>query len=121
LTIKFESPKLEAAFVARLLRAAPELRQLTFDVYYPKDAQWVLSEAFTPVWAFMRPFHLQLRHLAITSESSPMGVRVPGGCGARLRQRHFPRLRRLTVEDEDYPVVWCAVHPAGKTSPSNSA
>jgi hypothetical protein len=120
LTIKFESPKLEAAFVARLLRAAPQLRQLTFDVYFPEDAQWVLSGAFTRERSFMRPFHPQLRHLAITSEHSPMGVRVSGGCGVRLRQRHFPRLRRLTVEDEDYPVVWCVVRPARKTYLSNS-
>jgi hypothetical protein len=95
--------QLDAAFMARLLRVAPQLRQLTFHLDYPQDVQWVLSEAFTPKRSF-RGVHLQLRHLAVTSEYSDLDVRVPGGCGVRLRQRHFPRLRRLTVDDEEYPV-----------------
>jgi hypothetical protein len=52
----------------------------------------------------MPSFHLQLRHLAVTSEESSLEVPLPGGCGVRLRQRHFPRLRRLTVGDTEYPV-----------------
>jgi hypothetical protein len=85
--------------MSRLLRAAPQLRQLTFDC---DDAHSVLSGVLRPAGSFMPPFHLQLRHLAVTSENSPLSVSAR--CGVRLRQRHFPRLRRFTVGDEEYPV-----------------
>jgi hypothetical protein len=94
--------------MARLLRAAPQLRRLTFEMYFARyeDVHWILSGAFRPAGSFMvMPFHLQLRHLAVSSETLPVDdVPVPRGCGVRLRQRHFPRLRRLTVGDTEYPV-----------------
>jgi hypothetical protein len=103
LTLKFEGG-LPDGLVAWLLRSAPHLRQLTFDVGFPEDVHWVLARAFTPQRFVMRPFHLQLRQLAISSEDSPLDVLVPQGRGLRLRQRHFPRLRRLTVGEREYPV-----------------
>jgi hypothetical protein len=104
--------------MTRLLREAPQLRQLTVDVFGTKDALWVLSDALIPEPPFTGPAfvglaHPRLRHLALTSTTYPLDVSVPRGCGARLRRRHFPRLRRLTVEDEDYP-VWCGPRPAGR-------
>jgi hypothetical protein len=89
----------DAAFVARLLRAAPHLRQLTLDFCDPADLRWVLSDV--PACAGLA--HSCLRHVVLVGLShSPLDV--PDGCGARLRQRHFPRLRRLTMDDEEYPV-----------------
>jgi hypothetical protein len=73
-------------------------------VGFPEDVHWVLTKTFTPQRFVMRPFHLQLRHLAVTSEDSPLDVPVRAKCGVRLRQCHFPRLRRLTVGDREYPV-----------------
>jgi hypothetical protein len=94
--------------MARMLRAAPQLRKLTFDVceYWSVEALWVLRGACTLDAVFAGLFHLRLRHVAIGLY--PTGYRrevpVPDGCGVRLRQRHFPRLRRLIANDEEYPV-----------------
>jgi hypothetical protein len=89
----------DAALLARLLRAAPHLQQLAFCVYVWEHALWVLSDEFTPELV-----HPRLQRVAVFGKnSSPTGP-VPSGCGVRLRQRHFPRLRRLTVYDEAYPV-----------------
>jgi hypothetical protein len=110
------SVALGAASTARLLRAAPQLRKLTFDVCECArvEALWVLSDAVTADTVFAGLFHPRVRHAAITSEKiSVTGVYptlhraevpVSDGCGARLRQRHFPRLRRLTANDEECPV-----------------
>jgi hypothetical protein len=118
LTLRLRCRPPQMACMPWLLREAPQLRQLTFDVFGCKHALWVLSDAATPKPPFTGPAfvglaHPRLRHLALTSMTYPLDVSVPRGCGARLRQRHFPRLRRLTVQDEDYP-VWCAVRPARK-------
>jgi hypothetical protein len=101
LTLRLEgetSP--EAAFMAQLLRGAPHLRRLTFHTYGWAHLSWVLSDEFTSEQGLVHP---RLRHVAFTSECVLDGS-SPGGCGARLRQRHFPRLRRLTVAEEEYPV-----------------
>jgi hypothetical protein len=106
LTIRLDGPLPVGAFMARLLRAAPHLRQLTFYAYEWPDVRWVFSDAFTSVPARTGVAHAQLRHVAITSsQDTALDGPVPDGCGVRLRQRHFPRLRRLTVKDEEYPVV----------------
>jgi hypothetical protein len=87
----------------RLLRAAPHLRRLILDTHFDKLMRDFLTDAFTPVPAFTGVIHPTLRHLAITSKH-PAEVQVPASCGAWLRQRHFPGLRRLTICDEEYPV-----------------
>jgi hypothetical protein len=115
LTVKLERTLPEKPFMARLLRAAPQLRQLTID---SEAVQWVLSGAFRPSGSLMPPFHLQLRHLAVTSEDSPLDVPVPRDCGVRLRQRHFPRLRRLTVGDRECS-VWAPHQPASQCNTRN--
>jgi hypothetical protein len=110
------SGALGAASTARLLRAAPQLRKLTFDVCECArvEALWVLSDAVTADTVFAGLFHPRVRHVAITSEKISITgvyptryrveVPVSDGCGVRLRQRHFPRLRRLTANEEEYPV-----------------
>jgi hypothetical protein len=101
LTLRLGGTPPEAAFMAGLLRQAPQLRQLAFYVQSRAHARWVLSEEFTSEPAFAGLVHL--RHVAISSEH-PLCLPVPDGYGVRLRQRHFPNLRRLTVGDEEYPV-----------------
>jgi hypothetical protein len=88
----------------RLLRAAPHLRRLSLDTRFDEFTHDFLSDAFTPEPAFTGVIHPTLRHLAITSKYPPAEVQVPAGCGARLRQCHFPDLRRLTVYEEEYSV-----------------
>jgi hypothetical protein len=94
----------EAAVIARLLRAAPHLRQLTFYVMARAHAVWVLSGELTSEPAFAGLVHPRLRHVAVMSMFLQADGPVSGVCGARLRERHFPRLRRLTMDDEEYPV-----------------
>jgi hypothetical protein len=104
LTLKLEDTPPETTFMARLLRAAPQLRQLTFEVLVRDHALWALSDESTPKSAFAGLVHPKLRHIDVTSVYLPVHVHVSDGCGERLRHRHFPRLRRLTVNDAEYPV-----------------
>jgi hypothetical protein len=106
LSIRLGVTKPERPFVARVLRAAPQLRDFTFDVHFAlwRNALAVFSGAYTLQRSFPPLAHLQLRRMAIFSENSPLDVPVPGGYGVRLRRRHFPRLRRFAVGDREYPV-----------------
>jgi hypothetical protein len=89
--------------IARLLREAPQLRQLTFDVHY--WVPWFFSDPFTLVQDRTGLIHPKLRHVAINSNRySSLDGAVPDGYGVRLRQRYFPRLRQFTLDDEEYPV-----------------
>jgi hypothetical protein len=45
-----------------------------------------------------------LRSIVITSEYADLDVPLPRGCGERLQQRHFPRLRRFSVDGQENPV-----------------
>jgi hypothetical protein len=94
----------EAAFMARLMRAAPQLRQLTFYVMDRVHALRVLSEesACEPAWAGL--VHPRLRRIVVISLFRRTHSLVSRDCGVPLRQRHFPRLRRLTVDGEEFPV-----------------
>jgi hypothetical protein len=99
LTLKLGRKPPEAAFMARLLREAPHLRQLTCCVRVRAAARWVLSEEFTSEPALAEMVHLKLRHVAVACMLVQAGGPVRGVCGVRLRQRHFPHL-----DDEEYPV-----------------
>jgi hypothetical protein len=44
------------------------------------------------------------RGVAEVAHDFPAPIFVPDDYGVRLRRRHFPGLRRLTVYDEEYPV-----------------
>jgi hypothetical protein len=75
------------------------------DVEEHDQALWVLSDASAPEeLTFAGVAHPSLRHVAIINQYPPQDEPLPSDCGARLRQRYFPRLRRLTVYDEEYPV-----------------
>jgi hypothetical protein len=98
-TIGHVTPR--TGFSARLLRAAPHLRRLTFCVFGWVLARCVLLRELTTGSAR----HPRLRHVAINGQYLRMDdVPPPDECGLRLRQHQFPRLRRLTVEDEEFPV-----------------
>jgi hypothetical protein len=101
LALTFGRTPPNAAVVARLLRAAPQLRQLSLHLHFRENMRWALSDAFTPACAFAGIVHPMLRHIVVTMSS--LDVIVPAGCGVQLRQRHFPGLRRLTVDEEEYP------------------
>jgi hypothetical protein len=114
LTLRLGDTQPTSEAMALFLREAPHLRQLTFDVWESEHALWVLSRKFSPVPAFAELGHPGLRHVAVSGEHSPssrVDVPVPGRCGVRLRQRHFPRLRRLSVDDVEYP-VWAEANSA---------
>jgi hypothetical protein len=103
LIVRLERTLPEASLMPRLLRAAPQLRQLTLDVYFRENSRWDLSDAFAPVWAFPGLVYPRLRHVVI-SMSPLLDVLMPRGYGVWLRHRNFPGLRRFTVDDEEYPV-----------------
>jgi hypothetical protein len=113
LTLRFEDSPPDAATLARLLRAAPHLRRLTVSADNPDYVRWALEDEddfeFTnsPEPPFAGLTHPRLRHFAISGDVPD----VPDGCGVRLRERFFPRLRRLTVDEEEYP-VWVPPRPA---------
>jgi hypothetical protein len=113
LTLRLGEKPPDAAFMSWLLRAAPQLRQFTFDVYRHDHVRWILSDEFTPEPAFAGLAHLRLRHIAVIGVSFAPGEPAPDG--VRLRQRHFPRLRRLTVDGEEQP-VWFS-RRAGRRRP----
>jgi hypothetical protein len=125
LTLRVEEEPPEVTSMGRLLRATPQLRKLTFDVCeweYADNSPWFLSkDSVTPGMVFATGlFHLRLRHVAVNSlfvatpslypTRSAHDVPVPDGCGVLLRQRHFPRLRRFSANDEEYP-VWIPRRP----------
>jgi hypothetical protein len=99
LRLEGETPP-ETDLIAQLLRGAPHLRRLTFHADDWAHLRWVLSGEFTSESGLVHP---RLRHVAFTSECV-LDVSVLSDCGVRLRERHFPGLRRLTVDDEEYPV-----------------
>jgi hypothetical protein len=103
LTLRIDRTRPEAAFMARLLREAPLLRRWTFHAYDREDVLWGMSE-FTSKSAFAGLAHPKLRRIAVTSLYFQARGPAPSDCGVRLRQHHFPRLRRLTVDDLEYPV-----------------
>jgi hypothetical protein len=92
LTLNLRGAPPDTPFMALLLRATPQLRQLTFGVFHRDQVLWVVSDEFTPAPVFAGLVHRTLRHVVL---SSHIDVPVPGGCGVRLRQHHFPRLRRF--------------------------
>jgi hypothetical protein len=103
LVLNLEYTPPDAPLMAQVLREAPQLRHLTFCVMGRADALRVLSEEFTSEPTFAELVHPKLRHFTVTTVFRQEGA-LPGVSGLRLRERLFPRLRRLTVDDEEYPV-----------------
>jgi hypothetical protein len=84
----------------RLLHAAPQLRRLT--VILDRDDEkpfWLTAGEPITDPAFV---HARLRHLIVGNGPPP--AHVAADCAVLLRQHHFPRLRRLTVNTREYAV-----------------
>jgi hypothetical protein len=96
---------LEAPDLARLLRAAPQLRRLTIDIFYfvEDDPLWLIARAPISDPAFAGLVHRRLRHLVVSCDLDEEFD--DGAAAVVLQQRHFPRLRMLTVNDQQYPVA----------------
>jgi hypothetical protein len=96
--LSIQVPHLEAPDLVRLLRAAPQVRRLTIN---PERA----STKHIPEAVFAELVHLRLRHLIVERPRDPRFDTEPAvDCGILLRQRSLPRLRRLTVNGQEYPV-----------------
>jgi hypothetical protein len=113
-------PPLVPADVARVLRAAPQLRTLRIDhrvrgdtimpwLAAPDAAAVVSAEApetDAAAAAFEGLTHRRLRRFSLQLAAAGAAVvscpAPDAECAARLRRLHFPRLRELTVGDKPY-------------------
>jgi hypothetical protein len=87
--------------VARMLRAAPHLRALAIGGFQGSPFWHTLAG---PDSHEMAPTHARVRSIVIHSavkETRPPRADIV----ARLRDRHFPRLRELTVNTRQYYYV----------------
>jgi hypothetical protein len=103
LTAGFENLD-EASYLTQLIRAAPQLRRLGVDVYADFPTTRCLTHPHTPDPALAGLVHPRLRRIAITCEASPRPGSAAADCAATLRQRHFPQLRRLSLDGQEYAV-----------------
>jgi hypothetical protein len=105
ITTPFDMTPLDPTDVARVLRAAPQLKKFFTAHSVHGDGSWLAPTAPTHP-AFKGLIHPRLREFGIvcadgTAETTPHGAEWV----AHLRRRHFPRLRELIVGDETYFVT----------------
>jgi hypothetical protein len=96
--------------VARVLRAAPQLKKIHTDQCVQGGASWLAPTAPTHP-AFEGLVHPRLRQFGTVlpeSEAAPEAIPPDADWVAHLRRRHFPRLRELIVGDEAYFVTQSA-------------
>jgi hypothetical protein len=90
--------------LTRLLRAAPQLRRLTLILDRDEeDPLWLTAADPVVDLAFAGLVHRWLRHLIVV-HNGPRPGEMAADCAVILKQRHFPRLRRLTINRHEYPV-----------------
>jgi hypothetical protein len=88
----------DAFGVARVLRAAPQLRRFhTFDSL-SGNASWLAT-------AFASVVHPWLRELRVAFASTAATARLDSNYALRLRRLHFPRLRELAVDWREFFVT----------------
>jgi hypothetical protein len=100
---------LEPPELARVLRAAPQLRRLTLEtksqgLRADNDPLWLIAGGPISDPACAGLVHTRLRHLVLRCENDPRPNDVTPDCAFLLQQSHFPRLRRLTFNEREYPV-----------------
>jgi hypothetical protein len=90
--------------LVRLLRAAPQLRRFTVVITkQEEDAHgFSAAELIDGPTALAGLAHHWLRHLIIYN--CPRPGEVASNCAALRQERRLPRLRRLTLNEQDYPV-----------------
>jgi hypothetical protein len=97
ITAAFNSRALDPSDVARVLRAAPMLKTFHIACFVHGDASWLAPTAPTHP-AFEGLVHPRLREFAVPYADAQGASGVEWV--AYLRQRHFPRLRKLIVGDD---------------------
>jgi hypothetical protein len=84
--------------VARLLHAAPQLETLVvFALGVHADESWLVDPAFDGL------VHLKLKRVGLFG--IPLTAPLSSDRLTSLRQRHFPRLRRVTMDGREYFVT----------------
>jgi hypothetical protein len=100
----FDAHPLDPTDVARVLRAAPQLKKFHICRYLP----WLAPTAPTHP-TFEGLVHPRLRQLGLAREEGnpyhPKASPPAAEWAAHLRRRHFPRLRELVVGDETHFVT----------------
>jgi hypothetical protein len=87
--------------IARVMRAAPQLRTFHAAPVLRDDMSWLTASDLPLGPAFENVFHPRLRHLSV-HVSRPHELSCDDSCVARLRQTCFPRLRNLDVNEEPF-------------------
>jgi hypothetical protein len=111
ITTAFRGDPLDQSDVARVLRAAPQLKKFHTTHWVQGDASWLAPTAPTHP-AFEGLIHPRLRVFGIVcaivgAERPSESTKPDAEWVAQLRRRHFPRLRELLVGAEA-----CFVTPA---------
>jgi hypothetical protein len=94
LTVGGGGDALESSDVARLLRAAPELRKFNGSRRLQGGLDWVDHPAFTGL------VHPWLRSVRVDLATHAPPARVD--CAVQLRRLHFPRLQQLIVNSVEH-------------------
>jgi hypothetical protein len=106
ITTGFNADPLDPSDVARILRAAPQLKKFYTAHYVHGGASWLAPTAPTHP-AFEGLVHPRLREfgLAVAEGEDGTSESAPPGALAHLRRHHFPRLRELFAGFEAYFVT----------------
>jgi hypothetical protein len=90
----------DSSDVARILRAAPQLRKFAvIDGLRGSPSWYTLTGPPDPAFAGL--VHPRLRSVLIQSEGGT-ALTLDADCAAQLRHRHFARLEHLTVDKHQY-------------------
>jgi hypothetical protein len=100
ITTLFEVSLLEPTDVARVLRAAPQLKTFYIDDYVSDNGSWLTPTAPTHP-AFEGLVHPRLREFGFARDEEDGEEATPAHDGwvAHLRRCHFPRLRKVVGDD----------------------
>jgi hypothetical protein len=103
LWIGLETFEVSNSDFARLLHAAPQLRRLT--VEFNREQEKIDgAEGEDEDSAILEVVHTRLRHLVVICHDEGGSSEEVADCAVKLQHLYFPRLRRLTVDNEDYAV-----------------
>jgi hypothetical protein len=103
ITTMFRLDRLDPADVARVLRAAPQLKKFHIDPH-GDDVSWLAPAAPTHP-AFEGLAHPRLREFGFPRACAGANTPLDDQWAAQLRRRHFPRLRELVVGKGAYFVT----------------
>jgi hypothetical protein len=108
ITTLFDVASLDLTDVARVLRAAPQLKKFYIDDNVGDNGSWLAPTAPTHP-AFEGLVHTRLREFGFArdeeDEDGEEATPAHDGWVAHLRRCHFPRLRKLVVGDDAYFVT----------------